>query len=264
MDRTSLVPAFGAYEFAIRRLHSLLGLMPLGAYLIFHLATNASIIDGISTYQARADQIHVLGETTVQVVGWAFILLPLLFHGLIGLAIIVCGKRNVRSYPYLENLRYTLVRLTGLAVFVFVAWHVFQMTGWIQNEWWKDHVTRRLGGARFDSKDVETAVTTVLGSPWVTAAYIAGTLAAVYHLSAGLWTAGITWGIWTSARAQRRARVPCLLFGLGLAAIGMAIVAGMYRVHFAAEQQVVLGLGLVVVGLLVPRWRGRDAGRRQA
>jgi succinate dehydrogenase / fumarate reductase, cytochrome b subunit len=258
MDRSSLVPAFGAYEFPIRRLHSLLGLMPLGAYLIFHLATNASVVDGLSTYQARADQIHTLGETTVQVVGWTCILLPMLFHGLIGLAIIVCGKRNVRRYPYLENLRYTLVRLTGLAVFAFVAWHVFQMTGWIQNEWWKEHVTRPLGGARFDSQHVETAVATVLGSPWVTAAYIVGTLAAVYHLSAGMWTAGITWGIWTSARAQRWARVPCLAFGLGLAVIGMAILAGMYQVHFAAGHQVALGAGLVVVGLLLPPRRPRE------
>ena len=47
---------------------------------------------------------------------------------------------------------------------------------------------------------------------WVVAAvYLAGTLAVVYHFSNGLWTAGITWGLWTSPHAQRWANVPCLI-----------------------------------------------------
>jgi succinate dehydrogenase / fumarate reductase, cytochrome b subunit len=245
-------PGFGAYDFAIRRLHSLLGLVPLGAYLVFHLATNASVIDGIQTYQERANQIHVLGNTTVQIIGWAFILGPLLFHGVIGLLIVLHGRRNVLRYPYLENMRYTLVRLTGVVVFVFVIWHVFHMTGWIPINWWNEHVAQPWGGAQFDPTNVVTAVEAVRATPWTTTAYIVGTLAAVYHLSAGLWTAGITWGVWTSRRSQMWARVPCLVFGLGLGAIGMGILVGMYNVDLAGDQQASLGAGLVLLALLLP------------
>ena len=58
-------PSFGKYEFIIRRLHSLTGLVPVVRYLAFHLATNASVLDGIGAYQYRVDQIHRLGETTI-------------------------------------------------------------------------------------------------------------------------------------------------------------------------------------------------------
>lgn len=37
---------FGRHEFVIRRLHSLTGLVPIGGYLCFHLATNAVVLDG--------------------------------------------------------------------------------------------------------------------------------------------------------------------------------------------------------------------------
>ena len=104
---------FGRHEFAIRRLHSLLGLMPIGGYLFFHLATNAAVWDGPATYQHRADQIHVVGPTTLLFLEWGLIFLPILFHGLVGLIIVTRGKRDVLQYPHVENIRYTLQRLDG-------------------------------------------------------------------------------------------------------------------------------------------------------
>jgi succinate dehydrogenase / fumarate reductase cytochrome b subunit len=253
-------PRLGPHEFAIRRLHSLLGLVPLGAYLVFHLATNASILDGLETYQRRANQIHVLGETTVQFVGWTCILLPILLHGLIGLLIVARGKRNLLSYPYADNFRYTLERGAGVVVFLFVLWHVFHMTGWIQTAWWTQHVARPLGGAQFDPDHVITAVRAVRAAPWIVTVYIVGTLAAVYHLANGIWTAGITWGVWTSANAQRWANVPCLAFGVGLTFVGVGIIAGLYRVELASPQRMMAGAGMILVGLLIPHWR--IGGRR--
>jgi succinate dehydrogenase / fumarate reductase, cytochrome b subunit len=262
VDLSHLTPRFGHHEFAIRRLHSLLGLMPLGAYLVFHLATNASVVDGVETYQRRADQIHVMGETTVQFIGWTLILLPILLHGLIGLMIVARGKRNLVNYPYRENFRYTLERATGVLVFLFVVWHVFHMTGWFPNEWWTEHVARPLGGAKFDPSHVMTGVEAVRASPWITTIYVAGTLAAVYHLANGLWTAGITWGVWTSAPAQRWANFPCLIVGAGLAVVGMATVVGMYRVDLPAQPRIAMGAGMVLVGLLIPYWPIARSGAR--
>ena len=90
----------GRYEFILRRLHSLTGLVPIGFYLFIHLATNAAIMDGAAAYQGRADQIHMLGPTTLFCLEWRFIFLPILFHGLVGVMIVTRGERNVVNYPY--------------------------------------------------------------------------------------------------------------------------------------------------------------------
>ena len=56
MDIPFLASIFGKHEFVVRRVHSLLGLIPIGGFLAFHLATNASILDGADTYQMRVRQ----------------------------------------------------------------------------------------------------------------------------------------------------------------------------------------------------------------
>ncbi len=234
MDVQHPASVFGRHEFVIRRLHSLLGLMPLGGYLCFHLATNAAIIDGPETFQRRADQIHVLGPTTLVLLEWSVIFLPILLHGLVGLVIVTRGRRNLGHYPYRENFRYTLERATGVVAFLFIIWHVFHMHGWFRIEWWAHNVAEPLGGAKFDPIDAPATAGAALQASWmVAAAYLMGTLAVVYHLSNGLWTAGITWGVWTSPEAQRRASLPCLVLGVGLAVVTVGAVVGMLSVDLS-------------------------------
>ena len=55
--------------------------------------------------------------------------------------------------------------------------------------------------------------------------YVIGVLSCVFHLANGIWTFGITWGIWVTPQAQRWATAVCLVFGLGLAAVSMASLA---------------------------------------
>ena len=86
------------------------GLVPIGGYLAFHLATNAAILDGVAAYQHRADQIHQLGPTTILALEWSVIFLPILFHAIVGMLIVCRGKRNLSQYTYTGNLRYTLQR----------------------------------------------------------------------------------------------------------------------------------------------------------
>ena len=52
-------------------------------------------------------------------------------------------------------------------------------------------------------------------------------LATVFHFSNGLWTLGITWGLWTSPAAMRRANVISIVIGVGLATAGLGALAGM-------------------------------------
>jgi succinate dehydrogenase / fumarate reductase cytochrome b subunit len=63
-------------------------------------------------------------------------------------------------------------------------------------------------------------------------------LATVYHFANGLWTQGITWGLWTSAAAQRRASWISAVVGVGLASAGMAAIIGMARVDIPAAEKI--------------------------
>jgi succinate dehydrogenase / fumarate reductase, cytochrome b subunit len=220
---------FGRYEFVVRRLHSLTGLVPVGAFLFIHFVTNVSILDGPATYQSRVDQIHSIGPVTLLCTEWMFIFLPILLHGLIGLVIVARGKRNLIYYPYVENVRYTLQRWTGVIAFAFILWHVFHTRGWFVSPWWMSHVTRPLGGGTFDPAcAAATAAAAIQASVAVLMLYVVGVLACVYHLANGLWTMGITWGAWASPNAQRWATIPCAAAGLGLAAMGLAALVGLY------------------------------------
>jgi succinate dehydrogenase / fumarate reductase cytochrome b subunit len=230
MSRDGYGSFFGRHEFLIRRLHSLTGLFPVGGYLVFHLATNAAILDGADAYQARVSQINALGPSTLVVLEWTFIFLPILFHAIIGLLIVLRGKRNIVNYPYEDNVRYTLQRVTGVIAFLFVFWHVFQMHGGFRNEWWLDTVIRPLGGGKFRSANGPASVAAAIqGHPLVIAFYLIGVPACVYHLANGLWSMGITWGVWTSPKAQRAAKVPCAAFGAILAIIGVGALLGFVR-----------------------------------
>lgn len=249
MESPSVNSFFGRHEFMIRRLHSLIGLFFVSGYLCFHLITNAAVLDGAATYQRRADQIHAVGPTTLFFLEWCLVLLPILFHGLIGMMIVLRGKRNVWNYPYWGNLRYTLQRATGVIAFAFILWHVFQMRGWCQIEWWTNHVTKPLGGAVFDYHNAgATAGAAIQASALIIAAYLAGVLASVFHLANGVWTMGATWGVWTSENARRRANVPCAVLGGALLAIGVGALVGMLRVPLEASPSHAAGLAAAAAG----------------
>ncbi|MEM0926889.1 MAG: succinate dehydrogenase, partial [Planctomycetota bacterium] len=58
------------------------------------------------------------------------------------------------------------------------------------------------------------------------ALYLVGVLSLVYHLANGIWTAGITWGLWISPTAQQRATKVCVALGSILAVISLTAWAG--------------------------------------
>ena len=98
------------HEFVIRRLHSLSGLIPVGAYMIVHLVTNASVLNGPGTFQKNVYTIHSLGSL-LPLVEWTFIFIPILFHAIVGVVIVAGMIPNTSDYPYGANRRYTLAAL---------------------------------------------------------------------------------------------------------------------------------------------------------
>jgi succinate dehydrogenase / fumarate reductase cytochrome b subunit len=213
-------------EFLIRRLHSLSGLIPVGAYMVIHLLTNASVLNGASTFQNAVFQIHSLGKLLL-FVEWTFIFIPILFHAIVGVIIIRGGLPNSGTYAYTGNVRYTLQRATGMIAFVFIAWHVLHMHGWFHFDAWLDNVVKPLGGAKFAPYNAaSTGGAAMQASLVVQVLYAIGVLASVFHLANGIWTMGITWGVWISPKAQQRANWVCAVFGVLLAVVGMSALWG--------------------------------------
>jgi len=212
-------------EFLLRRLHSLSGLIPVGAYMVVHLLTNASVLGSAATFQRNVYSIH--GLPLLLVIEWVFIFLPILFHAIFGVLIIRGGLPNSSTYKYTGNIRYTLQRATGMIAFVFIMWHVFHMHGWIHADWWLNKVAQPLHGGMFRPYNASsTAAEAMRVSGIVPVLYAIGVLSCVFHLANGIWTFGITWGLWVTPASQRWANVVCLVFGLGLGAVSLGALGG--------------------------------------
>jgi succinate dehydrogenase / fumarate reductase, cytochrome b subunit len=214
---------FGRHDFLIRRLHSLSGLIPVGAYMVVHLLVNSTIINGPGAFQNNVNQIHSLG-LVLPAVEWGFIFIPLLFHMLVGLWIIRTGKPNHDQYRYVSNWRYTWQRWTGVIATVFILLHVFHLHGWFHAEWWMRNVAEPLGMAKFRPYNAASTLALAMSGYVWPVFYVVGVLASCFHLANGIWTMGITWGVWVSPRAQRGASTVCAVFGVLLAFLGLSTI----------------------------------------
>ncbi|MCC7086487.1 MAG: hypothetical protein IT427_15925 [Pirellulales bacterium] len=121
----------------------------------------------------------------------------------------------------------------------FILFHIWQL----------HHLGSFLGGGEFDAEHATSSAAIAIRPLPIQIIYAVGTLCAVYHLANGLWTFGITWGLWTSEGAQRRAGYVCSAIGILLAIVGMSALYGMSTadiekakvyegVHLAEENRV--------------------------
>jgi succinate dehydrogenase / fumarate reductase, cytochrome b subunit len=227
---------FGRHEFLIRRLHSLSGLVPVGAYMTVHLLVNSSLVNGPGAFQDNVNQIHSLGAF-LPAVEWAFIFLPIIFHAAFGVWIIKSGKSNVDRYRYTSNFRYAMQRWTGVIAVVFIFFHVFHLHGWFHSDYWLNLVTP-WGMASFRPYNAASTLAVALSGFLWPIFYLLGVLACVYHFANGVWTAGITWGIWISPKAQRWATYACTAGGLGLAMVGLTALYAATQIDPEAAQRI--------------------------
>src|ERR1700728_5487751 len=108
--------------FILRKLHSRLGIIPIGAFLLEHLLSNFEALKGPAAYGAQVKFLNAL--PLVRVLEWVFIFLPILYHGLYGVYIWLRGKSNVVYYPWAGNWMYLMQRYTGLVAFLYIGYHV--------------------------------------------------------------------------------------------------------------------------------------------
>jgi succinate dehydrogenase / fumarate reductase cytochrome b subunit len=189
----------------LRRLHSLSGIIPIGGFLFFHIFENAFVLKGGPVWWKETDftrniPLQVAVEATVL---W----IPILYHAIYGIVITITAQPN--DYPFERNYQYTLQRITGILAFLFIGFHVLS--------------TR----AYFYATGVETdymRMHNFMMNPLILTTYIVGTLACVYHLTNGIFTFTITWGIAVGAKAQTLVNRVCVLLFVVLAVVSVAIL----------------------------------------
>ena len=195
------------HSFFWRRLHSLTGIVPIGAFLIEHiLFSNAVAINGPAAY---ARQVKFLGSLPLVIaVEATFIWLPILFHGLYGFYIWYGGEANLVSYPWTGNWMYSLQRWTGAIVFAYIGWHVWHLR-------FAGIDLHQHPGASFGKVQME------LANSWYLAFYILGLLSAAWHFSYGVWLFCAKWGITVGEKARQKFLAVCMALFIVISVVGL-------------------------------------------
>jgi succinate dehydrogenase / fumarate reductase cytochrome b subunit len=204
-------------HFLARRLHSLTGVVPIGAFLIEHFYSNYQAVGpgGAARFNGVVQELQ-----KNPVIIWLEIFaiaLPLLYHAGYGLLVAGQARYNTLAYRYRANWRFLFQRVTGVILIFYIGYHVWmtrlrpvfdpqsfaQSQGLVTYQYMHGYLNEPL-----------------LGVPtwWF---YVLGVLAACFHFANGLWGFLIHWGVTTGPRAQRFSAVACAALAVLLAALGL-------------------------------------------
>ncbi len=204
-------------HFLARRLHSLAGVIPIGAFLVEHFYSNYQAV-GPGGRARFNGVVQELQQNPVIVWAEIFVIgLPLLYHAAYGLLIAGQARYNTRRYAYRANWRFLFQRITGAILVVYISYHVWmtrlrpvfqpkdfaQSQGLITYDYMHGYLNERLFGM----------------PTWIF--YVVGILCACFHLANGLWGFLIHWGITVGPRAQKFSAYACAVFGVLLALLGL-------------------------------------------
>lgn len=191
-------------SYFLRKLHSLSGIVPIGAFLAEHFWSNSTALVSAAKYNETSQELQTIPFRVF--VEWAFIFLPMLFHGGYGVYIWIRGESNVSRYPWVKNWLYTFQRYTGLIAFVYIGWHVYTQR-------WLTHGMSTYG-----------EMAQQLANPWALAFMIVGVVASSFHLGVGVWNFLCKWGLAATVRAQRAAGQLGAVVGIVFSFVGILIV----------------------------------------
>jgi succinate dehydrogenase / fumarate reductase, cytochrome b subunit len=193
----------GNREFFNRRLHSLLGVIPIGLFLMQHLVVNHFATGGEESFNRAA---NFMANLPFRLFLEIFVIyLPLLFHAIYGLYIAFTAKNNVSRFGYFRNWMFLLQRVSGVITLIFVTWHV-----------WETRVAAAFG-EKVDFQMMEN----ILSSPFMFWFYVVGVLSAIFHFSNGLWSFFVSWGLTVSPRSQQISTYVTLGIFVALSIVGI-------------------------------------------
>lgn len=191
-------------EFFNRRLHSLLGVIPIGIFVMQHLIVNHYATVGVESFNKAA---NFMGNLPFRyVLETVIIYLPLLFHAIYGLYIAFTAKNNTSRFGFFRNWMFLLQRITGVITLIFIAWHV-----------WETRVASAFGHeVNFQMMQ------DILSSPFMFGFYIVGIISAIFHFANGLWSFLVSWGITVSPRSQVITTYVTIVIFLALSYVGIS------------------------------------------
>lgn len=209
--------------FYSRKLHSLLGVIPLGFFLLEHMVTNFSAYDGGK--EAFQDSVKFLNDLPLVFFLELFgIWLPLLYHGVYGLYMAYTSKYNGGNHNYGRNIAFMMQRITGVITFIFVTWHLYQ--------------TRfQIAIGEVSHEELGTHMNEIVSSPFMLIVYIIGVVAASYHFSNGLWAFLVSWGITVGPRAQKVSAIISMGLFILMSVLFVLALVGFRSEEFEATAQ---------------------------
>ena len=196
----------GNREFNYRRLHSLLGVIPVGLFLTQHLVVNYFATGGEESFNQAA---HFMESLPFRYFLEIFIIfLPLYFHAIYGIYIAFTSKNNASRFGYFRNWMFLLQRVSGVITFIFVTWHI-----------WETRVAAAFG-AEVNFQMMEN----ILSNPLMLGFYVLGVLSTIFHFANGLWSFCVSWGLTVTPRSQLIATYVTIGIFVALSIIGMRAI----------------------------------------
>jgi succinate dehydrogenase / fumarate reductase cytochrome b subunit len=176
--------------FMQKRWFSLIGLVPLGAYVVAHLLSVSQWWSSPEVYDAAIRDAHGSWLTWL---GTAMLLAFVAYHAVVGLQQI--GKARMFSPKPTKVLHWTYIlqRIAGIGILLFIPAHVY-----------KAKIAPALSGTPESFEGMHHAFAVAPEHLLTLGVYVLGTAGVAYHLAHGLWTASVSFGIVQSEVAQRR------------------------------------------------------------
>jgi succinate dehydrogenase / fumarate reductase cytochrome b subunit len=173
-------------SFLLKRLMSITGMLPVGAFLLQHLFSNSYIFISPEAYNEHSKFLTSLPMVVLLELGMIY--LPIALHAILGIAIIYRGKNNFMNYSQFRNWMFFFQRLSGLLALVFIATHSFST-----------RISTFLAGTEMTAAKMSDTLSHPLWF-WF---YLVGVVMVTFHFANGLWSFMVTWGITVGKKAQQ-------------------------------------------------------------
>ena len=200
-----------------RRLFSLSGVVPLGVFLLLHLATTARALRGDAAFARAVELWH--GVPALPVVESLLVFAPLLLHACVGVWLVATRRALAPPAPYPRAVGIA-VRATGVVALAFVALHLPELRF--------PQLGARLDGGTLGTLMAAKLSATWHGLPLRGVAYLVGTACVVFHFVAGLWGFAATTRRGQAERVRR-----WLAWGVALLGVAMWAVSANVVVYYA-------------------------------
>lgn len=201
--------------FFLKRLMSILGLFPLGIYVVLHLWTNLASLGGPTTYNHAllASRSHPTFLALEVLLALAF-----LAHIVIGIIIVIKWRPNNLRVRKFSNLKFMLQRITGMGILLFLVVHVYNA---------------RISPAMKQAGGMENwhGMRKALHEPLTLIVYILALLGVSFHLANGFWTFLLTWGVTVTPKAQKIAQAISAILLVTLLAMSAVTIYGFLQPH---------------------------------